>query len=465
MGYIQTIQTKDGPTQIDYNALANLPTSDKTLTLPGSFADAKVVGDEIAKVKSSTQPGATTEQAQQIEQNTKNITSLKEDLVKKCVGKVAGLNKFDKNNVVNGFLKDAQGNLTDSAVYFTSDYIPVFANETVSVSRTTRKFLAYDLDKNPIESSYQTNGNTNYSYTPKVDGYIRISVQDTYIDGVMVTYTNTYLPSTLYEPYQQCAEENVHMSNTLKKEVQKIIDNNKYIGNILYGKKLVACGDSFTKGDFTDYIDKNGHTGVNSDAYDNIRGMYKTYPWWIAERNNMILVNEAVVGSTICNNGLRADAFSIQRYKDIPLDADYIILKFGINDDSNHQNSPIGTIEDETNTTYFGAWNVVLKYLITQYPKAKIGVIITNGMNGASVEYTNAIIYCCRRWGVAYLDEATDYKIPALLRVDSTRRTELCDEAYRIRFAQWTVAETNSHPNLDAHKFESTIVENWLRGL
>lgn len=80
MGYIQTIQTKDGPTQIDYNALANLPTSDKTLTLPGSFADAKIVGDEIAKVKSSAQPGATTEQAQQIEQNKTDIASLKEDL-------------------------------------------------------------------------------------------------------------------------------------------------------------------------------------------------------------------------------------------------------------------------------------------------------------------------------------------------------------------------------------------------
>lgn len=80
MGYIQTIQTKDGPTQIDYNALANLPTSDKTLTLPGSFADAKVVGDEIAKVKSSAQPGVTTEQAQQIEQNKTDIASLKEDI-------------------------------------------------------------------------------------------------------------------------------------------------------------------------------------------------------------------------------------------------------------------------------------------------------------------------------------------------------------------------------------------------
>lgn len=86
MGYIQTIQTKDGPTQIDYNALANLPTSDKTLTLPGSFADAKVVGDEIAKVKSSAQPGATTEQAQQIEQNKADIASLKEDMGDLSVG-------------------------------------------------------------------------------------------------------------------------------------------------------------------------------------------------------------------------------------------------------------------------------------------------------------------------------------------------------------------------------------------
>lgn len=105
MGYIQTIQTKDGPTQIDYNALANLPTSDKTLTLPGSFADAKVVGDEIAKVKSSAQPGATTEQAQQIEQNKADIASLKED-----IGNVVGtdsLNKqlFNKNDFSVGGMR------------------------------------------------------------------------------------------------------------------------------------------------------------------------------------------------------------------------------------------------------------------------------------------------------------------------------------------------------------------------
>lgn len=45
--YVTAIRTKDGPSQIDYNALANLPKSDSTLTKSGSFADAKATGDAI----------------------------------------------------------------------------------------------------------------------------------------------------------------------------------------------------------------------------------------------------------------------------------------------------------------------------------------------------------------------------------------------------------------------------------
>lgn len=36
-------------------------------------------------------------------------------------------------------------------------------------------------------------------------------------------------------------------------------------GNVLYGKKYVACGDSFTAGDATGYTDAAGNTGTNSD--------------------------------------------------------------------------------------------------------------------------------------------------------------------------------------------------------
>ena len=46
--YVTKIRTEDGDKRIDYNALANLPKADATLTYSGSFADAKAVGDALA---------------------------------------------------------------------------------------------------------------------------------------------------------------------------------------------------------------------------------------------------------------------------------------------------------------------------------------------------------------------------------------------------------------------------------
>lgn len=45
--YVTKIRTESGDKQIDYEALANLPQSDATLTKSGEFADAKVVGDAL----------------------------------------------------------------------------------------------------------------------------------------------------------------------------------------------------------------------------------------------------------------------------------------------------------------------------------------------------------------------------------------------------------------------------------
>lgn len=47
---ITRIRTDDGDSQIDYDALANLPKSDTTLTQSGKFADAKVTGTAINKL-------------------------------------------------------------------------------------------------------------------------------------------------------------------------------------------------------------------------------------------------------------------------------------------------------------------------------------------------------------------------------------------------------------------------------
>ena len=103
-------------------------------------------------------------------------------------------------------------------------------------------------------------------------------------------------------------------------------------GNVLYGKKYVACGDSFTAGDANGYTDANGCIGTSSDFYDQKLKVWKTYPWWIAKRNEMTLVNEAVSGSVFTNITGRLSPFSVERYKAVPKDADYITLMFGLNE-------------------------------------------------------------------------------------------------------------------------------------
>ncbi len=58
--YIKRIRTETGDKQIDYTALANLPVSDKTLSVSGEFADAA----ETGKIK---------EKASQLEKEALNL--------------------------------------------------------------------------------------------------------------------------------------------------------------------------------------------------------------------------------------------------------------------------------------------------------------------------------------------------------------------------------------------------------
>ena len=224
--------------------------------------------------------------------------------------------------------------------------------------------------------------------------------------------------------------------------------------NVLWGKKWVACGDSFTEGDFNtseeDFLFAEG-------LY---KGQKKVYPFFIGRRNHMTVINEARCGSTMTDLSKRKDAFSITRYKSIPEDTDYITLHFGINDDELHQKSPIGEITDTENTTFFGAWNTVLEYLLTSFPYTKIGIIVPNGCTKA---YTDAIRVVARRWGIPYLDIPADYGIPLMNRVKE--KDEVCELARKIRFDRFSVSDKNGHPNAKAHEFESTFIEHWLRSL
>ena len=235
--------------------------------------------------------------------------------------------------------------------------------------------------------------------------------------------------------------------------------------NILWNKSLVVCGDSFTEGDFSNWSDSEGRSGHDSPViYDPVRGMYKTYPWWIAERNQMKLTNLAKCGGTLALTKEYLNApdtvdknlhnpFSNETYMNLGDDPDYILIMYGLNDMFCCE---LGTIDDATNETFYGAFNVVYKYLIERYPRAKIGAIVSNAY--LSPAFQQAVRESAIKWGIPYLDLMEDTGISTTLN-----KRGICDEARAIRNRQFHVSETNTHPNHLAHELMSTCVENFLR--
>lgn len=221
--------------------------------------------------------------------------------------------------------------------------------------------------------------------------------------------------------------------------------------NILFGKKYVSCGDSFTA-----YSEETFPSGV-------FAGKNKVYPYFIGERNQMNVVNMAVGGSTISYiEGDSRYMFSQDEYLQIPLDADYITIKYGINDA--HLGVPVGSVDDVENTTFCGAYNKVLEYIVTNMPFAKVGIIISNGIYTKNrFEYTEAMRAIAKKWGIPYLDLADDENVPLLHRTN--RDVTVCETAINAKLNAFKISDEDTHANAKAHEYESTIIENFLRSL
>lgn len=226
----------------------------------------------------------------------------------------------------------------------------------------------------------------------------------------------------------------------------------------LRGKKLVTCGDSFTEGDFWDYVDSQGNKDrYSAEIFDTLWNCYMTYPYWIARRNGMQLVNMAKCGSMIGVNEERdCEYFVKEKLYQVPQDADYILLKFGINDS---WNLPKGQLEDTVATTFCGAWNITLSYLKENRPNAKIGVIVSNYCK--SRDWGEAVIALCEKYGIPYLDEESD-DVPYFY---GQKFKNYPQETKDRKDLHYCCSPDNGHPNVEAHKIESHIVERFLLSL
>ena len=228
-------------------------------------------------------------------------------------------------------------------------------------------------------------------------------------------------------------------------------------------KKWYACGDSFTQGAYV-----FGDINLQDKYMENGKyaGKMKSYPYYIGNRTNCNVYNIALSGSTLAYVESEEKQYSFSadygtenpssnNYKSVPSDTDYITLWFGINDSG--YNVPIGNDEDTTNTTFKGAYNVVLKHFVENCPKAKIGIIVSNHMPQT---YVTATIEMAKRWGIPYLDLNSD-DVPLM---QATLRS-VCDDAKANAINKFALSQTNMHPNYYAHEFESRFIEHWMLSL
>ena len=214
--------------------------------------------------------------------------------------------------------------------------------------------------------------------------------------------------------------------------------------------KWCVIGDSFTHGDFsggdTPYITEGKYSGYVA-----------TYPHLIGNRNHMNIINLSVNGMAMAGDS----GFAATMLNDIPNDSDYITIMLGINDSGDHQNIPIGTINDENVNTFYGAWNVTFNYLVTNNISAHIGIIVPNGISFENRKYADAIIDIAKKWCVPFINLNYGDECPTLIR--SGKNPEEYSSAFlHARDEVFKVSDSNRHPNALCHEYESRFLEQWL---
>ena len=216
--------------------------------------------------------------------------------------------------------------------------------------------------------------------------------------------------------------------------------------NPLYGKKIAVTGDSICYGE--------GYVG----GYAKI----------IGNNNNMAVQNIGVSGGTIV---YKSGHFCISTsISNMDADADYAIIEGGFNDAASTSPPALGSIAAGYNavydtTTFYGAFETMLRDLLIRFQGKKIGYIAvhqaTNNyrvINDPATSYYWAAIKCCQKWGIPVCD--LNVTAPAFGYFTATNQDML-----DIRNA-YTKSGDGIHPNEDGYKkFYVPKIESWLKTL
>ena len=308
-----------------------------------------------------------------------------------------------------------------------------------------RFVTAYDASDNAVSASGAENIGTGGYTVPSGIAKVILSISGTDTTGA---------------PYA------IHIARTNN---DTVLNSANKVDN-LFGKKWCVCGDSFSYG---------GQNPMPVFSDGRYKGGRKVYPYFIGNRTHISIVDFTGNGRTLAypSDGTFANSLTNPNadfyYQNIPSDVDYITIYLGINDSHHASGSsgsdgedvtgviPIGTVDDTTTATFGGAWNVVLSWLIANRPNAHIGIIVSNGVG--NVNYRDMTIAIAKKYGLAYLDLNGDDRTPAMIR---TVNPDIAQAVKTALINKWAVeVGVNTHPNTDAHEYESYFIENFLRSI
>lgn len=270
-------------------------------------------------------------------------------------------------------------------------------------------------------------------------GYYKFNIGNSnQLTTFMITKDGEY-PSA-YVPFQS------YINNALVR-FQDIIDfpTDNPSSNGLKGKIVSFNGDSICAG---------------SGGYGKI----------IAERNGMVYENIAVAGGTIA-----AETYSneIARHwisrtiGNMREDADFAILEGGVNDSS--LAVPLGSMSNGydaslDDTTFYGAFESMLKQLLLRFQGKKVGYIFVHQMtnnfrhsNEKEGSYYWAARLCCEKWGVPFCD--LNVSVPAFGLFKSSSDMYVLTQQYTKNSDGW-------HPNEEGYKkYYCDKIEAWMKTL
>lgn len=171
---------------------------------------------------------------------------------------------------------------------------------------------------------------------------------------------------------------------TPMQSMDRILVNNKSLGQILYGQNQEMI-DLIVEQKVDEKIKIMNPNplwgkklGIMGDSETTVPSINESFGALIAARNNMTLYHHGVGGKRLVSNR-DSNIAVINNYTNMPKDVDYILVQIGYND-SEHWNydETNGTLDTELNDTnsFKSCWNNFLIGVKTNYPSAKIGIIL-----------------------------------------------------------------------------------------